>query len=193
MLKKNTLCKKVFFILSLFFVVSVSAVAERHKRPMTIHKVEEVGLEIWTEYEPRWETGVMYQGKIPVFIAHTPYLTYPSAGMSWVNHKEMVLTNGEFVEVAKTALVTAAKNYKVEQHLLGSLKINPQSYGQLIGYEADFVGLMEDKEVDVKVFIGRFDNKGPVTIQVYTSVGKMAHLKEQVRRSWTHTRYLGVE
>ena len=80
--------------------------------------------------------------------------------------------------------------HKVKNTELSKLKAVPATYGELEGFEIDFVGLMENKQVDVKVFTGRSNNKGPITMQVYTLKGKLKHLQEQIRRSWSNTRYL---
>ncbi|MCF6189491.1 MAG: hypothetical protein L3J51_03345 [Cocleimonas sp.] len=157
---------------------------------MQIHKVKRMGLEIWTEQEPAWNTELMLNGKKPIFVAHTPFLSYPPSGMTWVNHSEVELTPDEFPSIARSTLETAAKNYRVSKEAISTLKITPANYGKLIGFETNFTGLLDKKQVDVKVFTGRTKGKGPVTMQVYAPKGKLQHMKEQIRRSWEHTQYL---
>lgn len=179
------------FIFSLgFFVLVGSAYADRYQRPMEIHKINKIGLEIWTELEPKWVTDLMMNDRTPIFVAHSPENTYPPSGMLWVNHAELNLADKEFNDVAKSTLITAAKNFAITKSDLKSLKIIPTNYGKLIGYEVNFLGVMDKKSVDVKVFTGRANGKGPITMQAYTLKGKMKDLSEQVRRSWTHTTYL---
>lgn len=183
--------RRIKWFLSFILIVSVAvSFADRYKRPMQIHKVKKIGLEIWTELEPEWQTELMNNGTKPLFVAHTPMLTYPPSGMIWVNHAEVILKPNEFKGVAHSTLMTAAKNYQVSKDALKNLKITPAKYGVLKGFEVDFVGWMDNKQVDVKVFTGRANDKGPITMQVYTTEGKLKHLQEQIRRSWTHTRYL---
>ena len=168
-----------------------SVFAKRFKRPMVIHRVKKMGLEIWTEMEPEWKTELMMSGNKPVFVAHTPGNVYPPAGMTWMNYEEVILKPNEFPKVANSILQTAARNYGLTLGERSKLKIKPTSYGSLHGYEALFVGtLANGKKVDVKIFAGKADQKGPVTMQAYTNQGKMFHLNEQIRRSWSHTRYL---
>lgn len=182
------------FVIKLFafsvFVAGASSYADRYKRPMEIHKSKNMGLEIWTEYEPKWATEIMHNGATPIFVAHSPLNTYPPIGMMWVNHGGLAFQKGEFKRVAKSTLKTAAKNYKISKNDLSALRIIASSYGDLIGYEVNFKGELDNKSVDVKVFTGRTRDKGPITMQAYTSEGKMSHIAEQVRRSWSHTKYL---
>ena len=52
----------------------------RAKRPMKIHRVEAVGLEIWTEYAPAWVTDVKYRGAKATFVAQSPRHYPPVSG-----------------------------------------------------------------------------------------------------------------
>lgn len=188
MLLKNKLLLNLIIIAPFLFFISISY-ADRYKRPMVINKVKRMGLEIWTEMEPNWKTELIMNGKKPIFVAHTPSNVYPPSGMTWVNHSEVQLTSAEFPKIARSTLETAAKNYKFSEKL-SELNIVPKNYGNLNGFEINFVGLLDKKHVDVRVFTGRSDGKGPITMQVYAPKGKLRHLEEQIRRSWTHTRYL---
>lgn len=188
MLLKNRLLLNLAVLAPFLFILSVSY-ADRYKRPMVINKVKRIGLEIWTEMEPNWKTELIMNGKKPIFVAHTPSNVYPPSGMMWVNHSEVQLTPVEFPEIARSTLETAARNYKFSKKL-SELVITPKNYGSLNGFEINFIGLLDKKYVDVRVFTGRSNGKGPVTMQVYAPKGKLKHLEEQIRRSWTHTRYL---
>ena len=176
----------------LFLVHPDVSGADRYKRPMHIHQVKRLGLEIWTEYEPEWKAEVMLNGYKPIFVAHSPSHVYPPSGMLWVNHSEVNISDNEFPDVARSTLETVAKNFKLSKEKIKNLDVVPVSYGVLTGFEANFVGIMGGEEVDVKVFTGRERqvSRGPITIQAYTIKGKMPHLVEQIRRSWSHTRYL---
>ena len=175
-------------VISSILVFSFSnSYADRYKRPMIINKVKRVGLEVWTEMEPKWKTEVMVDDNKPIFVAHSPAYSYPVSGMMWVNHAEVQLKLNEFPEVANAILISAARQYGVSKE---KISISPKKYGFLDGYEANFLGVLDNQSVDVKVFTGRADDKGPVTMHVYTTKGKIKHLEEQIRRSWTHTNYL---
>ncbi len=188
MFLENKLLLKITILAPFLFFLSMSY-AERYKRPMVINKVKRMGLEIWTEMEPSWKTELIMNGKKPIFVAYTPSNVYPPSGMTWVNHSEVQLTPVEFPEIARSTLETAAKNYKFSKKL-SELVITPKIYGSLNGFEINFIGLLDKKYVDVRVFTGRSNGRGPVTMQAYAPKGKLKHLKEQIRRSWTHTRYL---
>jgi hypothetical protein len=164
--------------------------ADRVKRPMKVHQLPELGLEVWTEYDPLWITEIRYHGRKPVFMAQTPPLVYPPAAMSVVSFPGMSVTSEEMEEVARTAIQTGAKNYKVFEEIISQLKLIKATYGVLTGYESDFSGLAQGDEVDVKVFVGHQPGKGPVMLQIYTLKGKLPHVSEQIRRSWNNVSYL---
>ena len=178
-------------LLSLSLLVSAGAEgSSRAKRPMKIHQVSELGLEIWTEYEPEWPTDIHRKGKRTIFVAQTPLNTYPPAAMSWTTFPTMRIVEGNLKDVATSAIQTAAKNYKVSAD--NAAKIIPASatYSGLIGYEATFPGVAHGDNVDVKVFVGHLPGKPPVAMQVYTLTGKLPHLSEHIRRAWQNVKYL---
>lgn len=167
------------------------AATDRVKRPMQIHRVAEVGLEIWTEVDPRWDTRLeKSQGRQPIFVAETPALTYPPAIMTWAAVPQLRFKDGEFKEAAAGALAQAARNYGVPQERIGAIDLKPASYGDLNGYEAVFTGNDHGTAVDVRVFFGHKPGKPAVAMQVSTLQGKLTHLSEHVRRSWSNVRYL---
>lgn len=180
----------ISFCLLVMFLSSKPAYADRAKRPMKIHKLPELGLEIWTEYEPRWITELHYRGKKPVFTVQSPPLVYPPAAMTVVSFPGMTVDTDEMNDIATTAITEGARNYKASQSELAELHVIPALYGDLTGYEASFSGKVRGDEVDVKVFVGNKPGKGPVMLQIYTLEGKLGHLSEQIRRSWTNVKYL---
>lgn len=164
--------------------------AERAKRPMKIHQLPELGLEIWTESDPLWIADLQYQGKKPLFTAQTPPMVYPPAAMSVVAFPGMQVTAEEMEEVAATAIRTGARNYRVPEQAIQQLQPSAASYGELQGYEATFSGKAQGDAVDVKVFVGHKQGKGPVMLQIYSFKDKLPHLSEQIRRSWSNITYL---
>ena len=178
------------FSLVILALISQSVSADRAKRPMKIHQLPEMGLEVWTEFDPLWITELEYQGKKPIFTAQTPPMVYPPAAMSVVSFPGMQVTSDEMKEVASTAIATGARNYRVPEQQISTLKATPASYGELTGYEATFTGKAQGDEVDVKVFVGNKPGKGPVMLQIYTFKDKLPHLSEQIRRSWDNVKYL---
>ncbi len=185
---------KINTIQLLFLILSVticqSSHADRYKRPMHINKVKELGLEIWTEYEPEWSAEVVWQGKKPLFIVQSPPQVSPPAAMSYVTFPKLSVTDSELQQVAITAIQEAAKNYQVSAKQRNSIQPKPTTYNQLNGYEAEFSGIAQGKAVDVKVFVGQQSGKSPVAMQVYTLKGKLSHISEQIRRAWQHISYL---
>ena len=163
---------------------------ERAQRPMQIHKVSELGLEIWTEAQPEWTTELVHQGKKPIFIVQSPPKAYPPAAMSYVSFPGMRVEAGELKAIATSALRQAARNYRVPQADIDKLRPAAATYSELTGYEAVFSGSANGEAVDVKVFVGHKPGKGPVTLQVYTFRDKLPHLSEQIRRAWQNVKYL---
>ncbi len=177
-----------FLILSV--TISQFSHAERYKRSMNINKVQELGLEIWTEYEPEWAAEVVWQGKKPLYIVKSPPQVSPPAVMSYVSFPKLTVASGELKEVATIAIQKAAKNYQVTAKKRNTIQLKPASYNQLNGYEAEFSGTGQGEAVDVKVFVGQQEGKSPVAMQVYTLKGKLSHISEQIRRAWQHVSYL---
>ena len=158
------------------------------KRPMVIHKVTALGLEIWTEANPEWEARLEFRNSQPVFIAETPALSTPPAGMSWAANPGIEFSAGEMSDGARGAMQQAAWNYGSQDW--NRLELRPASYGDLAGYETFFPGVAYGMPVDVRMFCGHQPGKRAVVMHAFTLRGKLGQISEHVRRSWTHVRYL---
>ncbi len=167
-------------------VMTHSHAADRVKRPMQVHRVKEVGLEIWTEAEPRWDTHLEGKSGQYTFVAETPDLTYPVAGFMWSSALSEKFPAAAFKEAARGAIDGSARRYGVT--LVGQLK--EARYGDLSGYEVTIAGSIQQTPVDVLIFVGQQPGKPLVVMQAATQRGKIDHISEQVRRSWTHVKYL---
>lgn len=184
----------VCVLLSLVAVVSVSAnerlsdpaVAER---PMNVHRDPDMGLEIWTEQIPEWQIERRYRGSKPVFVAQTPPNVYPPASMTVLSFAGLSVPTGEFEAIAAQALGTGLVQFGVDERARAGIIRERKRYGNLSGYEINFPATVHGTDSDVKVFIGRAEGRGPVLLQLYTLAGKMPHLKEAIRRSWTNIDY----
>ena len=160
---------------------------ERLKRPMSIHKVDELALEIWTEAEPEWDSRLEWKNGQATFIAETPALTYPPAGMTWVSRAGFDFSEQELKDGARGAVLQVARNYGAP---VDTIELKATHYGDLSGYEATFSANARATPVDVRVFCGQQPGKAAVVMQAYTLKGKLDHISEQIRRSWTNVRYL---
>jgi hypothetical protein len=170
-------------------ICALAAVGYDHlKRPMHIHKVKELALEIWTEAEPEWESRLEWNNGQATFVAETPALTYPPAGMTWVSRAGFNFSEQELEEGARGAVHQAARNYGVQAG--SAIELKAAHYGDLAGYEAEFSANAKGTPVDVRVFCGRQPGKAAVVMQAFTLKGKLGHISEQIRRSWTNLRYL---
>ena len=186
----NKLVTTLTIIFFLMIATVVTSTEKKHLRPMEKHKVTELGLELWTEFEPKWDIKLNKVGKKNVFYAETPANYYPPAVMTWVSFQGMEVVEGELEEIARTAILTAAHNYKAKVNQEEKITPVQITYNELTGYEATFSGVANGEEVDVKIFVGHKPGKGPVAMQVYTLKGKLPHLSEQIRRSWNNVKYL---
>ncbi|MFC4310187.1 hypothetical protein ACFPN2_13935 [Steroidobacter flavus] len=160
--------------------------ATRVGRPMIIHRLSVMNLEIWTEQDPEWETSLKQSATALTFSAETPALAYPPAHMSWTIAPRMKFQDGELEDAARGVLYQMALNYRT----LPPEQLIEAQYGELTGYEATFQAEPRNVPVDVHVFFGHREGMPMVVMQVVTLRGKLAHLAEHVRRSWTHLRYL---
>ncbi len=159
------------------------------KRPMIIHKLPEVGLEIWTEANPQWEVAVTRSGNRNTFSTETPGSTYPPAGMTFTL-SGFKFSEAEFPRAARSAVDQAARNYGVPNGQLAGIALKPASYGAFSGYEAEFSAVADTVPVDIRVFFGHQPGMPAVAMQVFTLKGKLPHLSEQIRRSWSNVKYL---
>lgn len=166
------------------------APATRAQREMRIHKVDELGLEIWVEHQPPWDAELTKAKSLPAFVVQSPPDYYPPAVMTYLTVPGRVADVKALAGVAKTAIRQAAENYRVAPTVRVGLQPQPARYGVLTGYESSFEGWANGEAVEVKVFVGHVPGHAPVAMQVYTLRGKLAHLSEPVRRAWTKIKYL---
>lgn len=162
----------------------------RAQREMQIHKVDALGLEIWVENQPPWQTQLMDGPSLPIFAAQSPANYHPPSVMTYTSVRHAAPPPEGFEAMAIGAVRRAAQNYRVPPAIRLSLMPRPASHGVLQGYEAVFEGMAQGDAVDVKVFIGQAPGKHPVAMQAYTLRGKMAHLDEPIRRAWGKLKYL---
>ncbi|WP_116811693.1 hypothetical protein [Steroidobacter cummioxidans] len=165
--------------------IDVSATT-RVGRPMIIHRLPEMNLEIWTEQDPEWETSLERRPSALTFTAETPALTYPPTHMSWTIAPVLKFEPGELESAARGVMHQMAVRYRTHP----PEQITQAQYGDMIGYEATFQAEPQSVPVDVRVFCGHREGKPMVVMQVVTLRGKLTHVAEHVRRSWTHLRYL---
>lgn len=174
-------------IASLCAIASANAAAnQRTGRPMIIHRLPDLNLEIWTEQDPQWETRLERAGRAITFVAEPPALTYPPAHMSWTTLKHFTFQQDQMEAATRGVLHQMAINYGVQppRHL------RQRQYGELAGYEASFQAESDGLPIDVHLFCGHREGKPAVVMQVVTLRDKLPHLSEHIRRSWTHVRYL---
>jgi hypothetical protein len=179
--------KRTLAIVATLLTLTVHA-APRMGRPMIIHRPPTLGLEIWTEQDPEWDTHVSERNGAITFIAETPALTYPPAHMSWTTLPQLRFDPRDLKHAAEGALHQLAANH----HLRAPTEINitRQQHGDLIGYETLFEARSENVPIEVRAFCGHRPGKPPVLMQVTTLKNKSAHLAEHIRRSWRNVRYL---
>ena len=164
--------------------------ADRALREMQVHKVAELGLEIWVENQPPWEAEVMKAVTLQSFVVQSPADYYPPAVMTYISLPRAAVDDAALMGVATTAIRRAAENYRVSATKRVALEPKPARYGQLEGYEASFEGWAHGEAVEVRVFVGHVPGRFPVAMQAYTQKGKLSQLGEPIRRAWTHVKYL---
>lgn len=167
---------------------AASAESAAVERPMRIHKVDALGLEIWTEATPEWDTRLERLDEQSRFVAETPALAYPPAGMTWVSKPGSLFAEAELEEAARGVVHRVARNYGVREP--SKLELTTARYGDLTGYRGDFSSPLRAMPVDVRVFLGHRPGRAAVVMQACTLKGKLGHIDEHIRRSWTNVRYL---
>ncbi len=158
----------------------------RAGRPMIIHRLSAMNLEIWTEQDPEWETRLSQSAHALTFTAETPALAYPPTHMSWTISPQLTFKPDEL----ETATLGVLHQMAIHYRTLPPNQISEARYGELTGYEATFQAEPKNIPIEVRVFCGHREGMPMVVMQVVTLKGKLAHVAEHVRRSWTHVRYL---
>ncbi|GIZ52334.1 hypothetical protein NCCP691_23480 [Noviherbaspirillum aridicola] len=158
-------------------------------REMQIHKVRELGLEIWVENQPPWRTELQ-RGAHPTFIAEAPEAHHPPAVMSYSSWPKERVAEGAFATMARTAITRASQNFGLNVAASRALTILPAKHASLSGHEADFVGTVQGVAMDVRIFVGQEKGRFPVVLTLYTRKGKIHHLEQHVRRAWGRLAYL---
>lgn len=167
-------------------ISSIATAANRAARPMIIHRLAEMNLEIWTEEDPEWETSMKRTTHARTFTAETPALAYPPTHMSWTISQQLKFDEQELKQAARGVMYQMALRYDTPM----PQQILEAEYGDLKGYETTFEAQRQNIPIEVRVFCGHREGKPMVVMQVVTLKGKLMHVAEHVRRSWTHVRYL---
>lgn len=174
-------------LIAILCAITSTAIAKpRTGRPMIIHRLPELNLEIWTEQDPQWETHLHESAVAATFVAESPALTYPPAHMSWTTLPQLAFEQTDMEEATRGVLYQMALNYGVKPPRY----LKQQRYGDLTGYETTFAAESDDMPIDIHIFCGHREGKPAVVMQVVTLRDKLPHLSEHIRRSWTHLRYL---
>lgn len=169
---------------------SVLAEPQRALREMQIHKVKELGLEIWVENQPPWETQLSTQTGHPTFVAQSPELYHPPTVMTYMTWPDAKSPDSLLPIMATTAIRRASQNFGLNLGQARALQPMQAEYGVLRGYEATFDGSGQGQALDVMIFAGQAPGRFPVVLNIYTQRGKISSLVEHRRRSWTKIRYL---
>ena len=177
-------------LLAALFIADPAHAADRALREMQIHKVAELGLEIWVENQPPWEAELMKASTLQSFVVRSPADYYPPAVMTYISLPGSVVDNANMLGVATTAIRRASENYRVPGTQRVVLKPQPAQHGPFTGYEASFDGWANGEAVEVRVFVGHVPGRFPVAMQAYTQKGKLAQLSQPIRRAWGNLKYL---
>jgi hypothetical protein len=178
--------RAALLIACLCSISSLATAGSRAGRPMIIHRLSEMNLEIWTEQDPEWETSVKRSTHALTFTAETPALTYPPTHMSWTISQKLTFEPHELKDAARGVMYQMALRYDTQM----PQQITETQYGELKGYEATLQAERQNIPVEVRVFCGHREGKPMVVMQAVTLKGKLTHIAEHVRRSWSHLSYL---
>ncbi|TYQ05706.1 UNVERIFIED_ORG: hypothetical protein JN05_04514 [Zoogloea ramigera] len=168
----------------------VLAEPKRALRQMQIHKVRELGLEIWVENQPPWNTTLSTQTGRPTFVAQSPDAYHPPTVMTYMSWPGANSPDSTLSTMATTAIRGASQNFGLTLGQARALQPVRAEYGVLRGFEAAFDGTGQGQALDVMMFVGQAPGKFPVVLNIYTMRGKMGSLTEHRRRAWTRISYL---
>jgi len=159
-------------------------------REMQIHKMPQLGLEIWTENEPPWETRVVTNGGQATLITESPPGYHPPTVMTYASYQKERVPENMLRVMAIGAIRRASLNFGLTEGQSRSINPAEASYGVLHGYEGVFYGKVGNQLLDVQIFVGQAANQFPVVLTIYTKKDKLQNLSEQRRRAWSKLNYL---
>lgn len=162
----------------------------RAQREMQIFKVTDLGLEVWVENQPTWETQQTSATGRPIFAAESPVGYHPATVMTYASWPKEKVHDNLLYETAVGAIRRASQNFGVSENHSRAIFPTAATYGSLTGFEGNFAGVAQGTTMDVKIFVGQASGKFPVVMTIYTQEGKMVHLNEQIRRAWGKVKYL---
>ena len=113
---------------------------ERALREMQIHRVEELGLAIWTENQPAWETELQQIKGRSSFVVQSPDRYHPPAVLIYSSWPQERVADEHFETMARAALQTAGRNFGLDVARARSVRIQAARYGVLEGWESGFAG-----------------------------------------------------
>jgi hypothetical protein len=176
-------------------LLAVSASAEqptkREKRPLYVNDVPELGLRILTEVNPKWSVKLELNSRGQYLVrAATPARTYPAGEMVWLALPELTPAAEGLQSAAYRAILGHVDRYATVSRRPTMKDLAGATYDDLTGYEYVFSGSSDGVAADVRIFVGNKPGKPLVLMQATTRHGKIAHLNEQIRRSWTNVSYL---
>jgi hypothetical protein len=163
---------------------------DRPLREMQIHKLKDIGLEVWVENQPPWEAQTVQHNGRPVFTVRSPENYHPPTAMTFASWPEHKVSQEQLKNVAHSALRHASQNFGLTQGQARAMAIRPQQHGVFSGYEAEFVGKLQGMAADVRIFFALQADHPPVVMTVYTLKGKMENLRDVIHRSWDNVSYL---
>jgi hypothetical protein len=163
---------------------------DRALREMQIHKVPELGLQVWVENQPAWEAALSNPNGHPSFVAQSPATYHPPTVMTYASWPKLSVTSAMLPGVATSAIRRASQNFGLNAGQSRGIAPRPVAYGNLQGYEASFTGRTDGVPMDVRIFVGQAAGKFPVVLCIYTLQGKMGQLGEVIRRGWGRVNYL---
>lgn len=159
-------------------------------REMQIIPVPALKLRIWIENQPPWEGSLHADPQQPGFIVQSPDNYHPPTVMSYWSRPAERVADAVFEQVAQSAIQRASQNFGLDLGNARAVTKLPASYGDLTGFEGQFVGQVEGQAMDVRIFVGQKSGRFPVVMSVYTLQGKLTQLSEVIRRGWGNVSYL---
>lgn len=171
-------------------LLAIAAAPAYGAGPLEAHNVREIGLQVFVEKQPQWETQVANNGGRPAFAAQSPE-GYPAPSvMTYMSFSKERVAPAQLETVATTAIRTGGRNFGLNARQANALTIKSASYGVLQGYESTFPGRGQGSDLDVHVFLGQAPGKFPVLLTMYTERGKMAKVNAHRQAAWSKVAYL---
>jgi len=164
--------KTAFVFIGLISLALVANADNQPNRPFQIHKLEEVGLEVWVPGNPKWVLAIDDRATSNALVLSTPPLYYPVTAIEIILNKNVTVSNADLLTVATSSLEEVRRSANVKPRGQDQ-ELTKVTFGNIEAYQDQFNVDFEGKSYSMQTFMGVFPTGQSVTMLVTTPEGQI--------------------